>query len=227
MKHTLVCTLPNLKEKPLPVLDETLELTFKEGWNGHAYGPMVGYLLDETEKHSLIKTDTNNGNTKLLDQLLADYDLIQKDTTIVQDNMLVPAITYHVPYKVKDHIAYQPTVHAFVDNCSNLSYTVTYELLFVSEENYERHLAVTYKTAGTYAASLWSHISNLEDTITEWIENNKHGIQEVEYSDSFVTPFYDNVGDSTEIEFANAEELLQTLASIRLIGFETEEIKSC
>lgn len=39
MKHTLVCTLPNLKEKPLPVLDETLELTFKEGWNGHAYGP--------------------------------------------------------------------------------------------------------------------------------------------------------------------------------------------
>ena len=82
-------------------------------------------------------------------------------------------------------------------------------------------------TVGTYAASLWSHISNLEDTITEWIENNKHGIQEVEYSDSFVTPFYDNVGDSTEIEFANAEELLQTLASIRLIGFETEEIKSC
>lgn len=215
-----ICTLPNLAEKPLSVIGPKVKATLKDDWDGHAFGVCVGRILDDNTVESMINDDRDTNTTVIFDQLRNDYELIQKDRTYLDktSGKLRTAQAYYVPYKPENHCSDLPTVMgAFVDRCSNVKYDMTYELLFVLEESYRRYVTVSYHTEGTYASTFYDQLSELEDMIEEWIDEEKHGIHKIKEYNAFTMPFYNDIGERNNIEFANKWELLQSLASIRVI----------
>lgn len=219
MKKTCICALPNLAEKPLPtkVVDHTITINCKNGWDGHAFGAVIGYLDEENKPHSCIKSDKENNSTELFDQMRKDYELIEKPTTICVDAALQHVLTYAVPFQVKDHIAYKPTCETFVDNATNVDYDLTYVITFAADDTYVRYLPISYKTGGCGAMPLFEHISSLPEILEEYIEAETHGFQASEEDDSFTLTFYNNIGESADIEFQNIDELLRLIAAIRLV----------
>lgn len=221
-----VCALPDLDKKPLPILDTELTFTVKPGWDGHAIGVCIGRILEDKTKESFVKKDKDEGSTEIFDYMLSEYKpsengLIEKHVTNYIDGMLTGSTMYFVPYLVKDHSSMIPTVaDEYVDSCSNVRYDITYELLFVADDGYRRYITVNYKTEGTFAASLWDQIKDLEETIDEWTEAGTLGIRYDKETEERTIPFFDETGEKADIPFINAEDLLSMLSSVRQIRFE-------
>ena len=217
MKKTLICSLPNLKEKPLSILDTELTVDFKdETWDGHAFGIRIGYIDEDGETVSLIRQDTEAGNTELLDKMREDYSLIEKKNTVMLDGMkLVNRVSYYVPYTVKGHTSALPTVtDTFVDSITNVSYDVAYEALFTAGEGYLHYFTLDYRTEGPFSASFWDQVEDLEDQIEEWVDEESQGFRQD--GDGFALPFYDGTGEKCHIYFNSVSEFMRGLASIRV-----------
>lgn len=204
---------------------ETIEIADGAFWDGHAYGFYVGRILDNGKKESAYKKDIKNNNTELFDRLCKDVKLYKKRSLYIGEDLKdFFATAYYIPYKVKNHSSNKPTVKdTYVDKCSNVRYSVEYEILLVAGENYERYITESYETEGGFATSFFDCVTGIEDLFEEWFEENSHGFKE--YDGEKEVTFYDPIGRPNDINIDSMEELLSMISSIRVIKCDREIIK--
>lgn len=210
-----------LSGTPLMTIEDEYE------WDGHAYGICVGLIKDNGNKESYFKEDKKNNNTDVFDKLRDDIHLIRKYVYFQEyDGMeLEGGIKYFVPYKVKNHSSNKPTVtNVYVDNCSNVHYSVEYEILLIADKNLKRYFTVEYETCGTYSSCFFNQIQNIKEIFREWLNEQTHGFRIYENGDMMVT-FYDDTGEVYELEFSSIEELLRMITSLRVIKCDEKIIE--
>lgn len=202
-------------------LGNTTSIEIREGcdWYGHAYASCVGMIYDDGTVESYFKKDSENGNTEIFDRLRKDIRLIEKHVNLRNyDTMELSSGTrYFIPYKVKNHSSDKPTVtDAYVDNCSNVHYSVEYEIVLVAGDEYKRYITVEYETEGHWASCFFDQVENIEEMFEEWFEDGINGFRNVEDEYKTVT-FYDETGKNCDIEISSISELMSMITSIRVI----------
>lgn len=139
-------------------------------------------------------------------------NLIDRDTMKERSG-----VRYFIPYKVKDHCSNKPTItDAYVDNCSNVHYSVEYEILMVAGDDFKRYITVEYETEGSFSSCLFDQIESVEDMFDEWFEEESHGFMINEDGNKTVT-FYDETGENCDIDISSIDELMSMIMSIRVI----------
>lgn len=201
-------------------LSNTISIEIKEGreWYGHAYAICVGIIYDDETIESYFETDEKNGNTEIFDRLRNDIGMIKKHVYLVNRETMKEkkGNMYFIPYRVKDHCSSKPTViDSYVDNCSNVHYSVEYEIVLVADEDYRRYITVGYETEGSYSACFFDQVENIEGKFEEWFEEESHGFKIVE--GDMTVSFYDETGESCEIDISSIDELMSMITSIRVI----------
>lgn len=214
-KMTATCTIPDIPED---IIERTITLRSSD-WDGHAYGVHVGRITEDGTILSNFRSDREGNRTERFDRLRNGYPLVEKHVRYVDDDAdkLRSAVDYYVPYEIDGHCSKQPTVtDTFVEAVSNVQYDVTWEILLVSGENYRRYVTQSYTTKGSYASCFFDQVREIEEMIGGWIEEGENDFRKDPYG-SLEVAFYNDVGEKTFIEFCNVEEILQTIASIRVI----------
>lgn len=205
-------------------LGNTTSIEIREGcdWYGHAYATCVGFISDNGTVESYFKTDKENGNTEIFDKLRNDIGMIKKYVYLVDrdTNEERSGNRYFIPYKVKDHCSNKPTVtDAYVDGCSNVHYSVEYEIVLVADDDFKRYITTEYETEGHYSSCFFDQVENIEEMFEEWFEEESHGFNVDEDGNKSVT-FYDDTGENCNIGISSVEELLSMITSIRVIKCE-------
>lgn len=198
-------------------------VSFKDGytWEGDRYGTWVGRVYEDGTRHSAFK---NDHNTEIFDKLRNDIALIEKHVTVCKDMKLSNAMDYYIPYKVKGHSSAKPTItESYVDNCSNVRYSIEYEILLVAGEGYTRYITEFFETEGHYASSFFDHIKYMEDIFEKWFEEESHDFRNGE--DGREVAFYDETGEKLYVEIYSVYELLSMISSIRVIKCNHEIMK--
>jgi hypothetical protein len=202
-------------------------LTIKDGekWEGDRWGQYVGRIYEDGRIKSAFTKDCDSSD--IFNRLRKDVELVEKHVTVCDNGdyrKLVGATDYYIPYLVEGHCSLKPTIKdGHVDNCSNVKYKVTYEVLFVADEGFTRYLTFDYTTFGTYSTSFWNQTERLEEELEEIFENGEHDFR-IEDGEKQVA-FYNEVGEKFFIDLYSVNELLSMIASIRVIGLETEIIE--
>jgi len=209
--------------------DNRASLTITDGvrYDSDKWGQHVGRIYQDGRIKSGFTSDISNNNSEIFDKLRKDVVLFEKHVT-TSDNgdhrKLIGATDYYIPYIVENHSSSKPTVKdGHVDNCSNVKYKVTYEVLFVADEGFTRYLTFDYTTIGSYASSFWNQVEGLEEELNEMFENEENDFR-IEDGEKQVA-FYDEVGEKLFIDLQSTNELLSMISSVRVIGFETEIIE--
>ena len=202
-------------------LSNETSIEIKEGceWSGHAYATCVGITYDDGTVESYFKRDKENNNTEIFDKLRNDIRLIEKRVNLGNYDTMESSsgIRYFIPYKVKEHCSDKPTVtDEYVDGCSNVHYSVEYEIVLVAGDGYKRYITVDYETEGTWSSCFFDQVENIEDMFEEWFEEESHGFRIVEDDYKTVT-FYDETGENCEVDISSISELMSMIASIRVI----------
>lgn len=206
-----------------------VHLTIKDGekWDGDRWGQYVGRIYKDGRIESAFTKDVNINSSEIFDRLRNDVKLTKKHVTVSDNDdyrKLVSATDYYIPYIVENHCSFKPTVtDCHVDNCSNVKYKITYEILFVADEGYTRYLTFDYATEGSYASSFYDQINDLEEVFDEMFENEENDFR-MENGEKQVA-FYDEVGEKLYIDICSTRELLSMISSIRVIELEKEIIK--
>lgn len=197
----------------------------KGKWEGDQIGLCVGRIYQDGRVESGFKVDKESSTTEIFDKLRNDVELVQKKITVLKaEREIVSATDYYIPYKVENHCSSKPTVvENYVDCVSNLRYKVTYEVLLVAGEGFTRYLVFDYTTCGTYSTSFYNQVEELRDKFDEMFENQENDFR-MEDGEREVA-FYDRVGEKLYIDIYSTGELLDMIASIRVIGLETEIIE--
>lgn len=202
-------------------LSNETSIEIKEGceWNGHAYATCVGTIYDDGTVESYFKRDKENNNTEIFDKLRNDIQLIEKHVNLsnYETMEISSGVRYFIPYKVKDHSSNKPTVtDSYVGGCSNVHYSVEYEIVLVAGDDYKRYITVEYETEGHYSSCFFDQVENIEEMFEEWFEEESHGFRIVEDDYKTVT-FYDETGENCDIEISSVSELMSMITSIRVI----------
>lgn len=209
-------------------LGNTTSIEIKDGceWYGHAYATCVGMIYDDGTVESYFKTDKENGSTEIFDKLRSDIRLIEKHVNLRNYETMEASsgVRYFIPYKVKDHSSDKPTVtDVYVDDCSNVHYSVEYEIVLVVGDDYNRYITVEYETEGYWSSCFFDQVENIEEMFYEWFEEESHGFNIDADGNKSVT-FYDDTGENCEIEISSVDELLSMITSIRVIKCEQKII---
>lgn len=207
--------------------NEEIEVRDGCGWNGHAYAVCVGIIYDDGTIESYFKADEENGNTEIFDKLRNDIRLVKKHVNLRDFNTmkLTSGTKYFIPYKVKNHCSDKPTItNTYVDNCINVHYSVEYEILLAASDDFKRYITVEYETEGTFSSCFFNQVENIEEMFEEWFEEETHGFKVDEEGNKSVV-FYDETGESCDIEIFSISELLSMVTSIRVIKCDRNIIK--
>lgn len=200
-------------------------ITIKDGymWDGDRYGSWIGRIYEGGKICSAFNQDDENNNTEIFDKLRnGDIRLVEKRITVYQDNgELVNAVDYYIPYRVKGHSSTRPTtIDSHVDHCSNVHYSIEYEILLVADEEYTRYITESFNTEGRYASNFFDQVSCIEDLFERWFEEESHDFKNGE--DGKEVAFYDETGEKLYVEISCMRELLSMISSIRVIKCECE-----
>lgn len=209
-------------------LGNTTSIEIKDGceWYGYAYATCVGFVGDNGTVESYFKTDKENGDIGIFDKLKNDIRMIKKHVYLVdrETGEEISGNRYFIPYKVKDHCSDKPTItDAYVDGCSNIHYSVEYEIVLIAGDDFKRYITINYETEGHYSSCFFDQVENIEEMFEEWFEEESHGFNVNEDGNKSVT-FYDNTGENCDIEISSVEELLSMITSIRVIKCEQKII---
>lgn len=98
-----------------------------------------------------------------------------------------------------------------------------YKILLIADEGLKRYLTVSYTGMGSYSQSFYDQLTSLEDLFEEWFEESSHRFQIDEDGLKTVT-FYDDIGESCDVEIYSIRELLSMITSIRVIKCEKKII---
>lgn len=205
-------------------LKNTEKIIFGEDceWYGHACATLVARKEETGTVESFLPEDQKNGNTAVFERLRKEIHLIEKARNLVNLETVHgrQCTDYFVPYKVKDHCSGMPTVmDATVDNCSNVQYDVSYEILLIADENIRRYITVDYQTEGSWATSFFDEVESIEDNFTEWFEEGRNGFK-LDDDDEMTVLFYDDLGRDYDVRIDSMSELLNMITSIRVIKCE-------
>lgn len=114
---------------------------------------------------------------------------------------------------------------AYVDRCSNVHYTVEYEILLVADDDFRKYITVEYESEGMFSSVFFDQVEQIEDMFEEWFEEHTHGFGENEDGDKFIT-FYDNTGENVDIDVCSVREALSMITSIRVIKCDRKIIEN-
>jgi putative lipase involved disintegration of autophagic bodies len=206
--------------------DHKIGVEDRYNWYGHSYGICVGIIYDDGSVKSNFKKDTENSNTEIFDKLREDMNLIEKRADFRDYNTFESrsGTKYYITYKVKNHSSSKPTVtDCYIERCSNVHYSVEYEILLVADEEYSRYITVDFETEGMNSISFFDQVKDMEETFEEWFEEESNGFKEDEDGIRTVR-FYNNVGQCLDIEIESIDELLSMITSIRMIKCEQKII---
>lgn len=193
-------------------------VSIKDGeiWEGHRYATWVGRIYQSGEVKSAFKKDREGNNTEIFDKLRNDMSLLEKSVSIRRDNKMEHATDYFIPYAVKGHCSMKPTViDNAVDRASNVHYSVEYEIVLVASDGFVRYITVPYETEGHWSSSFFDHVESIEDMFDEWFRDGSHDFRDGE--DGREVAFYDETGEKLFIGVESVNELLNMIASIRVI----------
>lgn len=196
----------------------------KREWYGHSYGDAVGRIYDNGKKvESFFKKDIEQGNTNLFDLLMKTGKLKEKHRMLVnyktgEDRS---CNEYYVMRRVKGHSSAKPTVTNRMDNCRNVEYRYTYEILLAEEDGFKRYITNTIETDGMFCHGFSYELESLEDIFEEMIEEKREGFRKDKEGTIYVK-FYDDFGEEIEAEYYRLRDLLLCVNSVRII--ELEEI---
>lgn len=202
-------------------LGNTTSIEIREGceWYGHAYARCIGAIYDDGTVKSYFKIDKENDNTEIFDRLRNDINLIEKHVYLIDRNTGEDktATRYFIPYKVKNHCSEKSTVtDTYVDGCTNVHYSVEYEILLVADDEYKRYITEEYETRGHFSSCFFDQVENIEEMFEEWFEEESHGFKIDNDGNKSVT-FYDDTGENCDIDVLSVGELLSMITSIRVI----------
>lgn len=196
----------------------TASISIKDGetWEGHRYATWVGRIYQNGEVKSAFTKDRESNNTKIFDKLRSDMNLLEKSATIRRDNKMEHAKDFFIPYAVRDHTSTKPTViDKAVDRASNVHYSVEYEVVLVAGDGFVRYITVPYETEGYWSSSFFDQVENIEDMFDEWFRDGSHDFRDGE--DGREVAFYDETGEKLFIGVESVSELLNMIASVRVI----------
>lgn len=198
-------------------------ITTKGEWYGHSFGDCIGREYKDGEVESFFTDDRDNGTTELFD-LLRHQGKTRIKQRWVHDRetrSLKSCEEHYVMRRVVGHGSGKETVKdCCLDNCINVKYEYTYEILFVADEEYKRYVYETVKTDGPYTAGLNSVLKFLEDTVREWAEAEEKGFK---FKNGAVyAKFYDDFGYDIDAEFYSMHELMMCVNSVRIIEIKRE-----
>lgn len=205
-------------------LSNETSIEIKEGceWNGHAYATCLGMICDDGTVESYFKIDKENNNTEIFDRLRNNIHMIEKRVHLVNRETMRErsGYRYFVPYKVKNHSSDKPTVtDAYVDGCSNVRYSVEYEIVLAADDEFKRYITVEYESEGTWSSCFFDQVKNIDVMFEEWFEEGTHGFKNVE-DDYKTVDFYDETGECCDVEISSVDELMSMITSIRVIKCE-------
>ncbi|SDY29910.1 hypothetical protein SAMN04488579_12441 [Eubacterium barkeri] len=202
-EYKVVC--PQRIPENIP-LDQELELVPTWEWNAPTFGDGIGRIDSNGNKKSLFKSDTENGNTDILDACIENLDLIEIDKNIRNDGCIERVTVLYVPYVFTDHIKFKPTIDCEVPWNSKSSMTITYELLFVAE-NSKRYVEVPFKTVNV------NPLLNLYEEFKDFAEEH------FQDDDGLIVDFYKDNGERDLFEFEYSD-LMDCLVSARIVGVD-------
>lgn len=207
--------------------NEKITIVDGTNWDGHGYGIAVGIINEDGIIKSYFKKDKENNNTELFNNLKNEIKLIEKNITYrdYDSYKLANGTQFYVPFMVKNHSSNKPTItECYVDGCSNVRYSVEYEIVLAAGDGFKRYIVFDYSTEGTWASSMFNQISLIEETFEEWFEEDFNGFKMAEECGmSYKTvEFYDDFGKKVDIEINSINELLDMIVSIRMIKCEHE-----
>lgn len=226
MKTIAIESLQNVPEYTGFSNHETITIREGQEWDGHTYGFCVGMIKEDGTVKSCFKEDRRNGNTQLFDRLKVEMELYEKHCHLRNRDTLelYDATLYFILYRRENHCSTKPTVEdSYVDCCMNVQYILEYEILLIADEGLKRYLTVSFTGMGSYSQSFYDQLTSLEDLFEEWFEGSSHGFQIDEGGLKTVT-FYDDIGESCDVELYSIRELLSMITSIRVIKCEKKMI---
>lgn len=203
------------------------EIEYKnDKFNGNQVGVCLAIQNAQTGvfEHNYISSvigDDETRNTALQEILNNKSFIILTDTIYQRDDTskeLVPKTVYYLPYYVKDHSCFKPTVT--FDNVSgacNVTYNLDVEVLFV-EEGLNRYVTMHFCTRNIPVMSLVYDL--FEDGDEEELAEQGIGYGTYEDETGFLLDFYNEAGEKFMCVFRDAEELRDRIVSIRLIGID-------
>lgn len=202
----------------------SISITVKDGccWDGHKFGTWVGRVYQNGKIDSAFKEDEKNGNTEIFSRLCNDMHLFEKSVTVLNDkDEIENATDYYIPYKVKRHCSAKPTIiESYVDNCSNVHYSVEYEILLTAGDGFTRYIVVPFETEGHYSMNFFNQVKDIEEMFEEWFEEESHDFKHGDYGKEVA--FYNEIGEKLFIEISSINELLSMISSIRVIKCDHE-----
>lgn len=199
-------------------------------FNGHQKGICIALRNMSTNgiEQNFLSESLENRDA-LLEELLSTEGIVIVEDRITQfdeeHKNLIPKTLYYLPYAVKEHSIFKPTVNN--DNVETESSNVTnrfdVEILFVTD-NLNRYITVTFETRNI---SMFESVNDLfEDCFFSGFDEehqlHQAGVRwkdETEDEDAgYYLDFYNEAGQRFDLLFTHIEDLKDAIASVRLIN---------
>lgn len=192
-------------------------------FNGHQVGIILCIQRNDTKEIEKNYLPENLGDEQTRDFLLGEL-LHEKKAVLITEEIvqyedegeegivsLVPKTAYYMPYYVKDHSRFKPTVLDLnVSGASNVSYEYEVEVLF-STDGLCRYMTIPFKTYNipiiNSVYSLFNFDSELEEV----------GFKYDEEADAYTLDFYNEAGHRVDLTF-EPKEFRDLIVSMRLIS---------
>lgn len=195
-------------------------------FHGHQKGVCIGLKNVNTNKiEQNFLSESIENRDELLEELLSLEGVILAQESITQfdeaGKNLIPKILYYLPYAVKDHSVFQPTLND--DNvetrASNVSNRFEVEILFVTD-NLNRYITIPFETRNI---SMFESVDDMfDDTFDEDHKLYKAGMRwkdETEDEEAgYYLDFYNEAGKRFDVGFSRLEDFRDTIASVRLLS---------
>lgn len=202
-------------------------ISVKDGcvWDSHVYGCEIGYIYSDKTQRSLIRKDIENNDTKLFSEIIKSVECTVSHKTIFdkKTGSLTSIASYALPYKVKGHKAYLPTVtDEYIGNSMNMSYEAEMEILFTAEDGYVKYVYLPWKTDGPHTYAFCDQLESIEDSIIDMFISEDNGFRiEDECGKIYCATFYNKIGEGEDLEFENLRELMRMITSVRMVSLKS------
>ena len=202
-------------------IEKVVEIEAKKEWFGHSFGTVVGRIYTDGRVQSFFLHDVEAGKPEWFEMLRESGKLRQRHRRYVNRDTWeeYECEEFYLMHRVVGHTSEKPTVtDVCVDGCMNVRYEYTYEILLVADGGLKRYVTDTVYTEGSGAYCLADVMSSLEDTFEEWASEEKKGFR---FCDGQLNvDFYDDFGETVDIDFPCVIELLNCINSVRIVDMK-------
>ena len=199
-------------------------------FHGHQKGVCIALKNDVTnEIEQNFISESLKDKDALLEELLSMNDVLLVEDHITQfdeHSNLVPKTLFYLPYAVKEHSIFKPTlndVNVETESC-NVTNRFEVEILFV-KEGLNRYMVIPYETRnisvfdsmlhtfdGIFFCDHFGEDHELYQAGVRWEEEGE------DHEEGFYLDFYNEVGQAFNLGFSDMSSLRDTIASIRLLS---------